>query len=599
MATRQKRSEEASYLRQPASTVGRGLSRKPLATPWQPGETPRLRDPALTILWDCPPRSPCGERGSEPSQACRPSLRPCEDATDGNVGTTCHSPPFQPEGRGGQPASRRGKSGGAPVVVRDGESPSHGEAGQSDTVHSSRQIKRESGREHRSMIAQKQRALALWACQEPSYRFDGLYNLLHWEKWLHCAAQTVLRRPGSDTAGVDGTTRAYFKEHYERSMTELREDLKRGRFVPQPARRVYIPKAKGKKRLLGILVLRDRIVQEAMRMALDPIYESDFQSYSFRFRKGRRTMDAIAVLMPLFNRQTRHYYVIEGDLQNYFDTVNHRKLLSILRRRIKDRKLLALIWQFLKAGVMDGGLFATTPAGVQQGGILTPPTMLRTASLRTQHERVSTDAKHYRYFLFVNLDPTHQGPNNLPLRLPIGRDEAPLHLSHNSSNRPISRRSSRCWTASSANCCSWSSRAVTRCFIRLIRGSNSAFPISPSAYPSSLNNLPRRTLRWRANRTMTMGMCRLSSAFPAGITTTAIIQMTTLVLHLLPYVGPSRQIPPVCLGVRPICPLGRATCRLGRVGHGRRKQDAGMTISVFSDCICSFRCIGTETLPGV
>jgi group II intron reverse transcriptase/maturase len=222
------------------------------------------------------------------------------------------------------------------------------------------------------MIAQKQRTLATKASREAAYRFSNLYDLLHWDKWLHRAAQKVLSRPGSDTAGVDGKTRDYFKETYDRQIETLRQQLKDRSFEPQPVRRTYIPKAHGKKRPLGIPVLRDRIVQEALRMILDPIYESDFQPYSFGFRKGRCTMDAIAVLMPLFNGSLKYYYVIEGDLKSYFDTVNHRKLLSLLKRRIADRKLIDLIWKFLKAGVMEGTLFAKTEAGVPQGGIISP-----------------------------------------------------------------------------------------------------------------------------------------------------------------------------------------------------------------------------------
>ncbi|MET0102586.1 MAG: group II intron reverse transcriptase/maturase [Sedimenticola sp.] len=223
-----------------------------------------------------------------------------------------------------------------------------------------------------SKIAQKQRTLAMKANDDPEYRFDRLYDLLHWGTWMHQAAQAVLSRPGSRTDGVDGKTRDHFKDHYDSQMAMLIEQLKRDEYQPLPVRRVHIPKSNGKKRPLGIPALRDRIVQEGIRMALDPIYESDFQPYSFGFRKGRCTMDAIAVLMPMANTRMKHYYVIEGDLKSYFDTVNHRILLKLLKKRIADKKLLSLIHRFLKAGVMENQLFAATREGVPQGGIISP-----------------------------------------------------------------------------------------------------------------------------------------------------------------------------------------------------------------------------------
>lgn len=223
-----------------------------------------------------------------------------------------------------------------------------------------------------ALTAQKQIALARTATEHPTHRFTNLYALMHWRAWIEDAAKAVLARPGSSTAGVDGTTRDYFTQTYEAQITALVADLKAKRYEPQPVRRVHIPKSNGKTRPLGIPVLRDRIVQEALRAILDPIYESDFRPHSYGFRKGRCTMDAAAVLMPLFNEHAKHFYVIEGDLQSYFDTVHHRKLLSILRRRIADRDIITLIWKFLKAGVMEDGLFARTEAGVPQGGVISP-----------------------------------------------------------------------------------------------------------------------------------------------------------------------------------------------------------------------------------
>ncbi len=222
------------------------------------------------------------------------------------------------------------------------------------------------------MITEKQAKLAKQASQNPEYRFKNLYQLMHWQVWIEDAAKRVLARPGSSTAGVDGKTRDAFKKEYDRHIATIIKQLKDKSYEPQPVRRTYIPKGNGQKRPLGILTLYDRIVQEALRMMLDPIFESDFQHHSYGFRKGRRTMDAIAVLMPLFNTSAKHYYVIEGDIKNYFDNVQHKKLMTLIKKRVGDKAILTLIWQFLKAGVMEGQLFVKTETGVPQGGIVSP-----------------------------------------------------------------------------------------------------------------------------------------------------------------------------------------------------------------------------------
>jgi len=222
------------------------------------------------------------------------------------------------------------------------------------------------------LMSQKQVTLAKTACEHPEHRFTNLYSLMHWDYWMNCAADNVLARPASNTAGVDGKTRDYFMKQRGKQMQALVETIRTGTYEPQPVRRVYIPKSNGKMRPLGIPTLRDRIVQEALRAILDPIYEADFQHHSYGFRKGRCTMDAVAVIMPLFNERVKHFYVIEGDLESYFDTIHHRKLLSLLKRRIADRDLIDLVAKFLKAGVLEDGLFARTEAGVPQGGVISP-----------------------------------------------------------------------------------------------------------------------------------------------------------------------------------------------------------------------------------
>src|SRR5262245_46625153 len=147
-----------------------------------------------------------------------------------------------------------------------------------------------------AIMAQKQKTLAEAAQEHPEHRFTNLYSLLHWDYWIRTAMDTVLARPGSTTAGVDGKARDYFKDHYEETVTLLVTSLKRKTYQPQPVKRVHIPKSNGKLRPIGIPALRDRFVQEALRAILDPIFESDFCLHSYGFRKGRCTMDAIAVI---------------------------------------------------------------------------------------------------------------------------------------------------------------------------------------------------------------------------------------------------------------------------------------------------------------
>jgi group II intron reverse transcriptase/maturase len=221
-------------------------------------------------------------------------------------------------------------------------------------------------------IGEMQRALSLMAEKTPNHKFDDLYSLVCRKDWLRLACDYVAQNAGSKTAGCDGITMSEFEEDRERNLTDLQEALQSETFVACPVRRVYIPKSNGKVRPLGIPSIRDRIVQEAVRMILEPIYETGFSQYSFGFRPNRCTMDAIRAITQYTKENMKFFWVIEGDISAYFDTINHRKLMKFLRRRVRDERLLNLIRLFLRAGVMDRRLFKDTTLGTPQGGIISP-----------------------------------------------------------------------------------------------------------------------------------------------------------------------------------------------------------------------------------
>ena len=222
-------------------------------------------------------------------------------------------------------------------------------------------------------IIRIQRYFARKAQGQPNYRFRDIYSLVHKPSFLNVALSQVLTNRGSRSAGVDGVTLAAFKDQTYRTqfIKKLSRQLKEKGFKPSPGRRVYIPKANGKKRPLGILTIRDRVVQMTLKMVLEPIFEMDFLNCSYGFRPGRRTMDCIA---PIWRHtsNTKHYWIVEGDITACFDNVQHNILVGLLRQRIADRNIHQLITDFLKAGVMEGQLFQKTNIGTQQGGILSP-----------------------------------------------------------------------------------------------------------------------------------------------------------------------------------------------------------------------------------
>jgi group II intron reverse transcriptase/maturase len=219
-------------------------------------------------------------------------------------------------------------------------------------------------------VGEMQTKLASWS-QDRERRFSDIYNLLYDRDFLYRAYKNVKSNSGSRTAGVDGQTMRDLEENLGEHLTDLRESLKSQSYDPQPVRRTYIPKGDGRERPLGIPTIKDRIVQEALKTVLEPIYETDFSDHSFGFRPNRRTHDAIKMVrIPM--QAGKMYWVIDADIKGFFDAVDHGTLGKIMQDRITDRKVLKLIWEFLKAGVMEDGIFRHSMLGTPQGGIVSP-----------------------------------------------------------------------------------------------------------------------------------------------------------------------------------------------------------------------------------
>jgi RNA-directed DNA polymerase len=219
-----------------------------------------------------------------------------------------------------------------------------------------------------------QTRLHRWAVQDEQARFGDLFNLICDPATLLVAWERVKRNRGSRTAGVDGQTRKRVEQAgVEGVLAKLRQELKDGTYRPLPARERLIPKRSGKLRSLGISALRDRIVQTATRLVLEPVFEADFCPTSYGFRPGRRAQDAVEQVRFFINDPRAYEWVIEGDVEDCFGQIHHGLLMEQVRRRVTDKRVLALIRLFLAAGVMrELGSVTATPSGTPQGSSLSP-----------------------------------------------------------------------------------------------------------------------------------------------------------------------------------------------------------------------------------
>ncbi|WP_034264142.1 group II intron reverse transcriptase/maturase [Actinospica robiniae] len=223
-------------------------------------------------------------------------------------------------------------------------------------------------------VQEIQTKLHRWATDDPDRRFDDLYNLVCDPGFLLVAWARVRGNKGARTAGVDGVTAFYIEavQGVEAFLDRLRAEVKDRSFHPVPVRERMIPKpGTTKRRRLGIPALRDRVVQGALKLVLEPVFEADFLPCSYGFRPKRRAHDAVAEVHYFTSRS--YEWVVEGDIKACFDEISHSALMGRIRKRIGDKRVLALVKAFLKAGILtEDGTLAVTRSGTPQGGILSP-----------------------------------------------------------------------------------------------------------------------------------------------------------------------------------------------------------------------------------
>ncbi len=227
--------------------------------------------------------------------------------------------------------------------------------------------------EAEARVLRMQAKLHRWATDDHARRFVDLFNLVADPAFLLVAWRRVRGNRGARSAGIDGQTAHDIEagRGEESFLADLRADLRARTFRPVPVRERMIPKDGGKRRRLGIPTVRDRVVQAALKLVLEPIFEADFAPCSYGFRPGRRAQDAIAEIHLFTSRS--YEWVVDADISACFDEIDHRALLGRVRARIGDRRVLALVAAFLRAGILgEDGVERDTATGTPQGGILSP-----------------------------------------------------------------------------------------------------------------------------------------------------------------------------------------------------------------------------------
>ena len=218
------------------------------------------------------------------------------------------------------------------------------------------------------IVLTKQRRIAELAKQSPQMAFTSLNHHIDLD-WLLEAYQRTRK---DRAAGVDGMTAASYEQDLRGNLQRLLDLAKSGTYFAPPVRRVHIPKGTGSEtRPIGIPTLEDKVLQRAVVMVLEPIYEQDFYDCSYGFRPKRSAHQALQTLWQQ-NTNTGGGWILEADIRKFFDTLDHAHLRKLLQRRVRDGVILKLIGKWLNAGVLEGGAITHPDAGTPQGGVASP-----------------------------------------------------------------------------------------------------------------------------------------------------------------------------------------------------------------------------------
>lgn len=218
-------------------------------------------------------------------------------------------------------------------------------------------------------VRELQRKLYLAAKLNNKRRFHALFDKVYREDVLLEAWKRVKANGG--VGGIDQVTITDIELYgVYKFLDEIQEELREGKYHPRPVKRAYIPKGKDQKRPLGIPVVKDRVIQMAVKIAIEPIFEADFKDCSYGFRPKRNAHQALDRIRK--DTANKGWWVVDADIKGYFDNINHEKLMLLVERRISDRRILKILWKWLRAGVVEKGEIYNSVIGSPQGGVISP-----------------------------------------------------------------------------------------------------------------------------------------------------------------------------------------------------------------------------------